>query len=147
MVKGDTSRLSKLLTENRLKRRASILVGRWASVGVSVSPVALDRYWLLLDRLRGGRSWPLDWTGDIFAKLRALSAGSDVLTLLGWDVDEEPAVLISAEKLMANASVLKQIYPDGFILISDLNGKALLVDFDYEAETRINSIDLPTIEI
>lgn len=116
-------------------------------MGVPVSPVAPDRYWYLLDRLRGGRSGPLNETGDILAELRAFSAGSDMLAVLGWDVDKEPALLISAEKLMANASVLNQMYPDGFILISDLDGKALLVDFDYEAGTHINSIDLPTIEI
>lgn len=144
MVKGDKSRPSKLLTESRLKKRASILIGWWASVGVSVSPVAPDRYWLLLNRLRVGRSGPLGKTSDILAELRAFSTGSDMLTVIGWDVDEEPALLIGAEKLIAKVSALDQIYPDGFILISDLDGKALLVDFDYEAGTHVNSIDLPT---
>jgi hypothetical protein len=129
---ADVQRLRKLLTQNRLKKRASVLMGLGASHGVSVSPIHHDRYWLLLDRLRGGRSWRLNWTGDLIAELRTFSLGSDMLTILGWDVDEEPPLLISAEKLMAKASVLNQVYPDGFILISDLAGKALMVDFDEE---------------
>jgi hypothetical protein len=144
MSKRDSERLRKLLTQNRLKKRASALMGQWASRGVSVSPVAHDRYWLLLDKLRGGRSWPLNWTGDLLAELRTFSAGSDMLTILGWNVNDEPALLISAEKLTANAPVLNHLYPDGFVLISDLDRKALLVDFDDEAGTHINSIDLPT---
>jgi hypothetical protein len=147
MSKRNPERLRKLLTQNRLKKQASVLMGRWASHGVSVSPVHHDRYWLLLDKLRGGRSWPLDWTGDFIAELRTFSLGSDMLTILGWDVDEEPPLLISAEKLMAKASVLNQVYPDGFILISDLAGRAFMVDFDEGLVTHINIIDLPTTSV
>ena len=144
MSKRNPERLRKLLAQNRLKKRASVLLGRWASHGVSASPVAHDRYWLLLDKLRSACSWPLNWTGDLPAELRTFSAGSDMLTILGWNVDEEPALLVSVEKLIAKTSVLNHVYPDGFVLISDLTGKALLVDFDDEAGTHINSIDLPT---
>lgn len=144
MSKRNPERLKRLLTQNRLKKRASVLMGLWASHGVSVSPVHHDRSWLLLDKLRGGRSWPLVCTGDLIAELRTFSLGSDMLTVIGWDVDEEPALLISAEKLMAKASILNQVYPDGVILISDLAGKALMVDFDEEVGTHINIIDLPT---
>jgi len=144
MAKRNPERMNKLLTQNRLKKRAAVLVGRWASHGVSVSPVAHDRYWLLLDKLRGGRSWPLQWTDDLLAEVRAFSAGSDLLTILGWNVDEEPALLVGAEKLVAKASVLSRVYPDGFVLISDVSAKALLVDFDEDEGTHINIVDLPT---
>lgn len=136
--------MNKLLTQNRLKKRAAALVGQWGSHGVSVSPVAHDRYWLLLDKLRGGRSWPLQWTNDFLGEVQSFSAGSDMLTILGWNVHDEPALLVSAEKMMAKATALSQVYPDGFILISDVAGKALLVDFDDEEGTHINIIDLPT---
>jgi hypothetical protein len=131
------------MSRHNPERARDALTHRWAAHGVSVSPVAHDRYRLLMDKLRGGRSWPLNWTGDLLPELRTFSAGSDMLTILGWDVDNEPAFLISAEKLLARASVLNRVYPDGFVLISDASGKALLVDFDDEAGTHINSIDLP----
>lgn len=144
MAKGNTSRMNKLLTQNALKKRAAVLVGQWTSHGVFVSPVAHDRYWLLLDKLRGGRSWPLQWTNDFLGEVQSFSAGSDMLTILGWNVDDEPALLVSAEKLMAKGSALNHVYPDGFILISDVAAKALLVDFDDEEGTHFNIIDLPT---
>ena len=144
MSRRNPERMNKLLTQNRLKKRAAVLVGRWAAHGVSVSPVAHDRYWLLLDKLRGGRSWPLQWTDDLLTEVHAFIVGTDMLTVLGWDVDEEPALLVSAEKLVAKLSSLSQIYPDGFVLISDVAGKALLVDFDDELGTHVNVVDLST---
>ncbi|HYC94101.1 MAG TPA: hypothetical protein VEB39_00205 [Sphingomicrobium sp.] len=96
-----------------------------------------------MDKLRGGRSWPLQWTDNLLAEVRAFSAGSDLLTILGWNVDEEPALLVGAEKLVTKASVLSRVYPDGLVLISDVSAKALLVDFDEDEGTHINIIDLP----
>jgi hypothetical protein len=144
MAKSNTPHMKKLLTQNRLKKRAAVLVGQWASHGVSASPVAHDRYWLLLDKLRGGRSWPLQWTDDFFGQVKTFSAGLDMLTIMGWNVEDEPPLLVSAEKLMAKASALHHVYPDGLILINDASGEALLVDFDDEVGTHINIIDLPT---
>jgi hypothetical protein len=144
MIECERERMNKLLTQNRLKKRAALLVGRWASLGVSVSPVAHERYWLLLDKLRGGRSWPLQWTEDLPGEVRTFIAGSDMLTILGWNVDEEPALLVSADKLIAKVSALNRVYSDGFVLVSEVARKALLVDFDDEQRTHINIIDLPT---
>jgi len=135
--------MKRLLTQNRLKMRAAVLVGWWASHGVPVSPVAHERHWLLLDKLCGGRSWPRQWTNDLLAEIRTFSAGSDLVTILGWNVAEEPALLVGAEKLMAKASALSGVYPDGFVLISDVTAKALLVDFDEEEGPHTNVIDLP----
>ena len=39
-------------------------------------------------------------------------------------LDEEPALLVSAEKLITNASVLDKIYPDGFVLKSGVARKS-----------------------
>ena len=144
MSTRNPERLNKLLAQNRLKKRAAVMVGRWALHGVSVSPVAHDRYWLLVDRLRAGRSWPLQWTDDLLTEVRAIIADSDMLTILGWNVDEEPALLVGAEKLVSKLPSLNHIYPDGFVLISDVAGKALLVDFDDEEGTHVNIVDLPT---
>jgi len=144
MANRNSERMNKLQTQNRLKKRAAALVGDWAARGVSVSPVAHDRYWLLLEMLGGGRSGPPQWTDDLLGELRAFSSGSDMLTVLGWNVAEEPALLVGADKLMAQASALNEVYPDGFVLISDFAGKALLVDFDDDEGTSIETMDLPT---
>jgi hypothetical protein len=143
MSKRDPEEMKKRLAANRLKKRTATLVGLFASLGVSVSPVAHDRYWLLLDRLRGGRSWPLQWTDDLPADVQAFIFGSDLVTILGWSVDEEPALLVSAEKVLAKVAALNHIYPDGFVLINDAGQKALLVDFDDDEGTHVNVVDLP----
>ncbi len=69
-----------------------------------------------------------------------------MLTMLGWDVGNEPALLVSASKLAATASKLSQIYPDGFVLISDTMDKAFLADIDDQDGTRFNIADLSKTE-
>jgi hypothetical protein len=111
---------------------------------VVVSPVAYDRYEPLLNKLRGGRSPPPQGSDDLPGEVRTFVTGSDMLTILGWNVAEEPALLISADKLLAKLPSLKPIYPEGFVLISDVRSKALLVDFDDEQGTHVNIVDLLT---
>ena len=143
MTKRNPDEMKKRLAENRLKKRAATLVGLWASLGVSVSLVAHNRYWLLLARLRGGRSGPLQLTSDLPDHVRAFIAGSDLVTILGWSVDEEPALLVSAENILAKLSSLGHAYPDGFVLINDATQRALLVDLDDDEGTHVNIVDLP----
>ena len=135
--------MNKLLAQNRLRRLTAVIVAQWAARGVSVSPVALQRHGLLAEKLHGGRSWPLRWTDNLFGEVRDFAVGSDMLTIFGWDVREEPAVLVSADKLLAKLSSIHDLYPDGFILISDVKGKALIVDFDDEEGTHLDVIELP----
>lgn len=137
-----SERMHKLLTQNRLGRRAVILIERWAAQGVPASRVPHERYWLLLDKLRAGRSSPRRRTDDLLGALRTFVADTDLVTILGWSVDDEPALLVSADKLVATLSSLNYIYPDGFVLISEAVGTALLVDFDDEEGTHLTLVDL-----
>lgn len=143
MSKRDPERMAKLLARNRLKKRAIELVKVWAAHGVAVSPVAHDQYLLQLGRLTGQLRWLEHPANDLVGAARAFVAGSDMLTMLGWDVRNEPALLVSASKLAATASNLSQIYPDGFVLINDTTGKAFIADIDDENGTRFNIADLP----
>ena len=137
------SRMNQLLAQNKLKKRATVVVRHWASLGVSVSPVSHERYSLLVDKLHGGRSWTLQWTDDLFGEVRAFTVGSDMLTILGWDAHHEPPVLVGADKLLANLASLNELYADGFTLISDVQSKALMVDFDeVDGTTHFNVVDL-----
>jgi len=129
-------RLAKLLRHNRVKRRAAELAGHWAAAGVSVSPVTHDRHWKLLDRLRGDRSWPLDFVEDLACSVRAFLEGCDLVAALGYDIEEEPPLLISAAALLRTSSTLAKIYPDGFVLVRDDTHQALIVDIDDEEGTH-----------
>lgn len=142
MTDRDPERMTKLLRKSTLNQRARALVALWAARGVAVSAVAHEQYGLLLARLRRGYATRPQRSENALEEVRQFTRHSDVLALLGWNVNEEPALLISADKLASNASALGQIYPDGFVLISELAGKALLVDLDEDQGTRTNVVDM-----
>jgi len=143
MARRDPERLRKLRTQNQLKKRAAVLVGRWATKGISASSLAHDRYWLLLDKLRNSGSGPVRRTEDLLGDVASFLVGSEIVKIIGWDAEREPALLVSADKVLATLPSLDQVYPDGFVLIREAAGKALLVDFDDEEGAQINTVHLP----
>ena len=142
MAIRDPERRKKLLSESRRQKRAAGLVAEWASNDVCASPVAQNKYALLVDRLRAGHAWPLRWTNDLPGEVRAFVTAEELIVILGWDVEEEPALLVSSVRLTAKVAALDRIYPDAFVLISDVAGQALLVDFDADGGTHVNIVGL-----
>jgi hypothetical protein len=142
LMTRNPERLQKLLRQNQLKQRAAELVSQWASHGISASPIAHGRYWKLIDRLRGGRSWPLEYVDDLGASVRTFGK-CDLVTVIGWNVEDEPPLLVSTQALLRAMSKIESIYPDGFILINDENQTALIVDIDEEEGIHANRIDMP----
>lgn len=136
-------RLAKLLRQNHLKLRAAELVSQWAEYDVAASPVAHSRHWKLIDRLRGGRSWPLQHVDDLTRSVRAFVGKSDLVTIMGWNVEDEPPLLLSTQALLRSAHIIRRVYPDGFIVIDDESQSALLVDIDDEEGIHAERIDLP----
>ncbi|MCW6536288.1 hypothetical protein [Sphingomonas lycopersici] len=128
-------RLDELL---RRRRRAALVpkaVEAWAALGVAASPLSADRQADLIARLRASgrhRSGALPEASsrhlskdiDDFAWL------SDLLIVIGWDVDEEPALLLPAEAISRCATHLRSLYPDGFLMLDQPATSALVVDFD-----------------
>ncbi|HEX8534339.1 MAG TPA: hypothetical protein VF662_09235 [Allosphingosinicella sp.] len=141
MTRG-TERLRKLLQQNRLKLRAAELVSRWASQGVATSPVVHERYWKLIDRIRRGRSWPLDYVDDLAAAVSDFTGNCDMVTIIGWNLEEEPPLLVSSRALLQAIHRIDSLYPDGFWLIDDDSRTALMVDIDEEEGIHANRIDL-----
>jgi hypothetical protein len=60
-----------------------------------------------------------------------------MFTIIGWEVDEEPAVLVTAEALNRSIPNLWSIYPDGFVLIDHPPTSALVIDFDEEDRSAV----------
>ena len=144
MSARDPEKLRKLLTQNRVKKRALELSIRWRAHGVQVSTVAHDRYWKLIDRLEGGRSWPLQYVEDLSAEMRAFVSATDLMTVIGWIVEEEPPLLVSSEALLRTTHIIETIYPDGFILINDESESALMVDINEDEGIYAGVIELPS---
>ncbi|MFC7499399.1 hypothetical protein ACFQRC_09215 [Enterovirga sp. GCM10030262] len=136
-------RLQKLLRQNQLKLRAAELVKLWSSHGVAASPVSHTRFWKLIDRLRGGRSWPLEQVDDLRGAVSRFAGTSDLITVMGWNVEEEPPLLMSTQALLRALDRIERVYPDGFILIDEGSQSALVIDIDGEEGTHGSRVDLP----
>lgn len=63
-----------------------------------------------------------------------------MLVIVGWDVDEEPALLLSSEGLGRSVAQLRATYPDGFVLLDQPLTSALLVDFDEDDYVEHHSL-------
>jgi len=133
---SNRKRLDELLRRRRRVSRVSAAVAAWASVGVAASPLSSDRHEKLVSLLRSagiGRSGELrPSTAPLFAVLSEFMQRRDMLVVIGWDVDEEPGLLVSSEALRRSVVHLRAIYPDGFALLDQPLEAALLIDFDAE---------------
>jgi hypothetical protein len=85
----------------------------------------------------------LEWTDNLAGVVSAFAIETDVVTIMGWDVSEEPAVLVPKERLLARLHCATDIYPDGFVVINDATMTALLVDIDDQDGVHTNVVDLP----
>lgn len=64
-----------------------------------------------------------------------------MVVIIGWDIDNEPALLVRSEALAQPDAVLRAIYPDGFIAADQTLTCALIVDFD-ETDLRADQVQL-----
>jgi hypothetical protein len=81
--------------------------------------------------------------GDLNAIVRQFIIQSDLVTVVGWNVEEEPPLLMSAQSLERVLHNLPSIYPDGFILVDGKGVAALMVDIDDEDDVYATTIELP----
>lgn len=129
------------------------VVNAWAALGVAASPLSADCQVALIARLRAsglrrsgvlpevsGR--PLSECIDEFAE------PNDLLIVVGWDVDEQPAVLLPAEAVSRCVVEFRSLYPDGFVLLNQPATEALVIDFDEEIPSAVyvDRIPLPPNE-
>ncbi len=80
---------------------------------------------------------------DLPGSVGAFVGKSDLVTIMGWSVEDEPPLLVSTQALLRAANKIGSVYPDGFILIDDESQSALLVDVDDEEGIYAERIDLP----
>ena len=65
-----------------------------------------------------------------------------MVTIIGWNLEEEPPLLVSSRALLQAIHRIDSLYPDGFWLIDDDSRTALMVDIDEEEGIHANRIDL-----
>jgi hypothetical protein len=136
------SRLDELLRLRLRKSRVPAIVDAWAKIGVSVSAVSAQRQATMVARLRaaGFRSsptLPLPSQEPLTRSVAEFAGPANILAIIGWKVDEEPAMLLSVDALNRSIPSLRLIYPDGFVLIEQPAKSALVVDFDEDDRSAV----------
>jgi hypothetical protein len=135
-------RLEELLRLRQRNNRVPAIVGAWVKMGASVSPLSAQRQTKIVARLRaaGFRSLPtlpLPSLEPLVLSVAEFSQSADMLVIIGWNVDEEPAMLLPVDALNRSVPHLRLIYPDGFVLIDQPAMSALVVDFDEEDRSAV----------
>lgn len=71
-----------------------------------------------------------------------------MVVVIGWDVDEEPAMLVSSTAFDRSEVNLRATYPDGFVVLDQPLTSALVIDFDEDdrAAVYIDRVALSPIE-
>jgi hypothetical protein len=128
MDEDDKKRMAHLLRKNHRKNLVPSIVQKWAARGVSASPLSDERQQRLLVDLR---AWPRSDYRPLTDLRDALVDFLDDLSLvvvIDFDVKAEPALLLPARSMSRSEEDLRDIYPDGFLLVRD--GGALTVEFE-----------------
>jgi hypothetical protein len=125
----DQSRLAVLQRRRIRKTRAPEVVAAWALAGVTASVLSDLRHDELVGLLRESVT-RTPAVGSLEGILAELGDAGDMVVIIGWDIDNEPALLIPSGPLARSGASLRTIYPDGFVAADQPATRVLVVDFE-----------------
>ena len=70
-----------------------------------------------------------------------IGSASETVVIVGWDVDNEPALLMHSDALAQAGRFFRTVYPDGFVAVNEPATRALIVDFD-DADFQADEVRL-----
>jgi hypothetical protein len=105
--------------------RSTALIDAWAAIDVSVFPLASDDRQQLLGNLKRG-AWSADEPREFNAALTNFANPMDFVVIVGWDIGQDPAVLLPASAVAGAKSHLQELYPRGFLLTDPTFSSALV---------------------
>jgi len=126
-----------LLARRRLRRaREPRVIASWTNAGYRATALSHAMHEQFLGQFRSSGTTRKSLEGSLLNAIVGLVQSSDLLVVIGWNVDEEPALLLQSDALDQSEAFLRAIYPDGFVAASHPFTRALIVDFDeYDVET------------
>lgn len=128
MVNDTTQhRRAELHRRNRRGARAAWLAEAWSARGVPTSRVSDDRRGELLGRLRGAKTGDYAPADDLRCVVADVVDGAPFIVVMGWDVDEEPALLLPGQALQRSEEDLRSVYVDGLLIWGAVS--VLIIDF------------------
>jgi hypothetical protein len=106
------------------------MIKAWSLVGFTASPLSADRHEELIRSLRlkaGTRETKND---PLACALANIGNASDVVALVGWNVEIDPGILLSGKALDQTEAFWRDTYPDGFLVCDQPLSQILIVDFN-----------------
>ena len=79
--------------------------------------------------------------GSLQSILAELAGDGDMVLIVGWGIDNEPALLIRSDALAGAGASLRMLYPDGFLAADQPVTRALIVDFD-DSDFHVDEVRL-----
>jgi len=110
-------------------------------MGINASALSHSKHEELLGRLRQPGSKISCASGSLDAILAEFSKSNDIIVVIGWNVDEEPSLLIPGDALAQSQTFFRTAYPDGFVVTNQPVSHALMIDFD-ESDIEVEAVFL-----
>ncbi|MGK2911494.1 MAG: hypothetical protein ACSLE1_17080 [Sphingobium sp.] len=105
----------------------------WSFAGFAVSPLSHERHEELVERLRIEAGTRKSKQAPLASILANLGDTSDLVGIVGWNVDTDPGILISGKALHQDEAFWREAYPEGFVVCDQPLSRLLLIDFDEDS--------------
>jgi hypothetical protein len=138
-------RLSELLRRHQRASRTSETIKAWSVAGVTGSAFSHEQQEELLEGMRSKAVRLEDRDGSLDAILTEFGSSSDMVAVVGWNVETDPGVLIPGKTLCRSEGFLREAYPNGFIVCDQPLTRLLIVDFD-EVDFEVEEMWFDTSE-
>jgi hypothetical protein len=131
MGDSEKARLLELRQRQERKRRTPAVLRAWNGCGVVAAALAQDRQEEVASWLRQRWRAPTEPVANLHDSLASILEGEDLAILMDfWEWGEAVAVLVPSAGLLRTKDRLREIYPEGFLVVNQHLSRALLVDFD-----------------
>jgi len=106
------------------------MIKAWSLVGFAASPLSADRHEELIETLRLKTGTRKSKNEPLARALANVGNASDVVAVVGWNVEIDPGILLSGKALDQTEAFWRGTYPDGFLVCGQPLSQILIVDFD-----------------
>lgn len=132
MQTSDPKRLADLFRKRQRAAAAAEKIKEWSIAGFNASALSNERHEELVSKLRRDGSVRQAKSGSLNSALADIGAVSDIVAVVGWNVESDPGILLSGKALCRSEGFLREAYPDGFVVCNQPLSRLLLIDFDQD---------------
>jgi hypothetical protein len=137
------TRLTTLLRRNRRNTRVAAALRGWASLGVVASALEPRGQEKLLKAFRAENGVSRTVKAPVEKTLRDFATTVEIAIVIGYGIDEEPALLVPAASVARLHGKLPTLYPDGLLVADQPLSQVLVLDFGEGQDVDIEEVTFP----